>query len=122
MRRQATSTPLQALALLNDTQLIEAARFVAARMLKEGGATPAEQVRFAFRIVTSRTPTAREIESLAAGLKEQEEIFSGAPEAAGKLLSIGEAAADSSLSPARLAAATMIASAVLNHDEAVMRR
>src|SRR5262249_23389656 len=35
-RRQATSTPLQALALLNDPQTVEAARFLGQRTLKEG--------------------------------------------------------------------------------------
>ena len=39
VRRQSTSTPLQALALLNDTQIIEAARHLGQRMLKEGGKT-----------------------------------------------------------------------------------
>jgi hypothetical protein len=122
VRRQATSTPLQALALLNDTQMIEAARVIAERMLKEGGVTPAEQVTFAFRAITSRAPTAGEIASLEAALKEQEEIFSTAGNAATKLLSVGEAEVDRTLSPVRLAAATMVASALLNHDEAVMRR
>src|SRR5262249_23670351 len=36
VRRQSTSTPLQALALLNDTQIVEAARHLGQRMLKEG--------------------------------------------------------------------------------------
>jgi hypothetical protein len=122
VRRQATSTPLQALALLNDTQLIEAARFIGERMLKEGGGTPAEQARFAFRAVTSRTPTPREVASLEGALLEQEQIFAQDAEAAAKLLAIGETAADPTLPAARLAAATMVASALLNHDETVMRR
>jgi hypothetical protein len=122
VRRQATSTPLQALALLNDTQLIEAARFIGARMLKEGGATQAEQVRFAFRVVTSRTPTTREIAVLASALAEQEEIFTADPDAATKLLNVGETVTEPALPAPRLAAATMVASALLNHDEAVMRR
>ena len=37
VRRQSTSTPLQALALLNDPQIVEAARHLGQRMLKEGG-------------------------------------------------------------------------------------
>jgi hypothetical protein len=122
VRRQATSTPLQALALLNDTQLIEAARFIGERMLKEGGSTPAEQAHFAFRTVTSRAPTPREVVSIEGALLEQEKIFAQDPEAAAKLLSIGEAPADATLPAARLAAATMVASALLNHDETVMRR
>ena len=56
-KRNESLSPLQALALLNDTQLLEAARFIGGRMLKEAGSTRAEQVRFAFRILTSRTPT-----------------------------------------------------------------
>jgi hypothetical protein len=122
VRRQATSTPLQSLALLNDTQLIEAARLVGARMLREGGATPAEQMRFAFRLVTSRTPRDREVETLVAALAEQEQIFQGDEAAAAKLLAVGEAKADASLPASRLAAATMVASLLLNCDEAVVRR
>ena len=124
VRRQATSTPLQALALLNDTQLVEAARLIGERMLKSGGAsaTLPEQVRFVFRTVTGRTPTEREVASLVAGFEEQEEIFASEPEAAAKLLEVGETRSDPTLPAARLAAATMVASALLNHDEAVMRR
>src|SRR5688500_10492382 len=122
VRRQATSTPLQALALLNDMQLIEAARFIGARMLTEGGNSLEEQVRFAFRIVTSRTPTAAEVSVLALTFAEQEEIFSADAAAAEKLLAVGETPTSASLPPVRLSAATMVASALLNHDEAVMRR
>jgi hypothetical protein len=122
VRRQATSTPLQALALLNDVQLLEAARFIGARMLTEGGNALEEQVRFAFRIVTSRTPTPAEVAVLVATFAEQEEIFSADVAAAEKLLAVGETPTLASLPPARLAAATMVASALLNHDEAVMRR
>ena len=122
VRRQATSTPLQALALLNDPQLLEASRVIGSRMLREGGNTPTERVRFAFRVITSRMPTSRELALLEASLREQEEIFAADPDATTKFLSIGEAVADTTLSPSRLAAATMVASALLNHDEAVMRR
>ena len=41
VRRQMSSTPLQALALLNDEMYIETSRKLAERMMKEGGASPA---------------------------------------------------------------------------------
>lgn len=123
VRRQATSTPLQALALLNDVQLLEAARFIGGRMLREGGATAAAQVSFGFRLVTGRTPTDREVATLAAGLAEQEALFAAAPAEAEKILGIGDAKiSGESLPPAKHAAAALIASMLLNHDEAVMRR
>jgi hypothetical protein len=122
VRRQATSTPLQALALLNDVQQLEAARFIGMRMLNEGGATAAEQTAYAFRLVTTRSPRAGETESLIAALTEQETLFTADRAAAEKLLTVGETKADTSLPAARLAAATVVASALLNHDEAVMRR
>lgn len=53
--RQNTSTPLQALALLNDVQFIEAARFIGQRMLREGGASLNDRLAWGFRLVTGRT-------------------------------------------------------------------
>ena len=91
-------------------------------MLKEGGETVIEQTAYAFRLVTTRAPHPAETESLVAALAEQEAVFNDNPAAAEKLLTIGEAIADTSLPTARLAAATVVASALLNHDEAVMRR
>jgi hypothetical protein len=37
VRRQSTSTPLQALTLLNDVQFVESARFIGQRMLRAPG-------------------------------------------------------------------------------------
>ena len=59
-RRQATSTPLQALALLNDPQHVEAARALADRMLKDGGADATSRVTWLCRTVWGRPPTDRE--------------------------------------------------------------
>ena len=122
VRRQATSTPLQALVLLNDVQFFEAAKFLGARFLREGGPLPAEQVAYAFQLVTSRPPTPRETATLVRLLTEQEEHFAADPAAAAELLAVGEPLAASSGPASRLAAATLVASALLNHDEAVMRR
>src|ERR1700676_3077340 len=60
VRRQSTSTPLQPLVLLNDPQFVEAARGLGERMLREGGATLADRLIFAFRGAATRKPTDRE--------------------------------------------------------------
>jgi hypothetical protein len=122
VRRQSTSTPLQALTLLNDVQITEAARFVAARTLKEAKPGAANRAQYAFRLITDRTPTGRETKILTQLLEEQTNIFARDPAAIKKLLADGETASDPALPPADLAAGTVLAEAIFNHDEAVMRR
>jgi hypothetical protein len=121
-RRQNTSTPLQALALLNDTQLVEAARLLSQRMLREGGTTINERVAWLFRTVAGRRPNAKEEPILARLLEEQLALFTAEPEAAEKLLKVGQTKCDAALDKIALAAGTVLANALLNHDEAVMRR
>src|SRR5690606_14031707 len=61
VRRLRTNTPLQALVLMNDPTYVEAARKLAERMMTEAGSTPRERVTFAFRLLTARRPTEREL-------------------------------------------------------------
>ena len=91
-------------------------------MLKEGGAGEDERVAWAFKLVTGREPKVKELSVLKRLLAEQREIFAADPEAAAKLLAVGEATCDESLDRTELAAGTALALALLNHDEAVMRR
>jgi mono/diheme cytochrome c family protein len=122
VQRQATNTPLQALALLNDPQIVEAARFLGQRMLKEGGDTPAARAAWAFRTVTGRPPTEREAAILVKLHDEQKAEFAANPKDAEKLLAVGDSEPDPKLDKVELAAAATLALAVLNHDEAVNRR
>jgi hypothetical protein len=122
IRRQQTSTPLQALTLLNDPQIIEAARLMSERMLKEGGAALDDKVAWAFRAAAGRWPSSKETSVLKQLFLEQRQIFAADQQAAAKLLTIGDAVNDPGVSPADLAAGTVLAEAILNHDEAVMRR
>jgi hypothetical protein len=55
-KRSSTSTPLQALVLLNDPQFVEAIKALATRVENEGGDTEKSKIDFAFRLLTSRTP------------------------------------------------------------------
>jgi hypothetical protein len=122
VRRQSTSTPLQALALLNDPQIVEASRHVGERLLREGGATDASRVAFGFRLVTGRTATAREIGVLVRMFQEQRLRFRDDPAASARLLTVGETRNHSGFTNEDLAAGTVLAEALLSHDEAVMRR
>jgi len=122
VRRQSTSTPLQALALLNDVQITEAARLIGQRMLKEGGDTLEAKVGWMFRLVTDRLPTDKELKILKQLFSEQRDIFASDPESATKLLAVGEAMNDPLPDRLDLAAATVLAEGVLNHDDAIMRR
>jgi hypothetical protein len=121
-RRQSTSTPLQALALLNDPTIVETARFLGQRMLKEGGKTRAEQVSWAFRTVVTRMTTEKERAILTSLYDEQATTFAADPKAVEKALAVGDAKNDPALSRTELAAAATVALAILNHDAAVMRR
>ncbi|MCX7418051.1 MAG: PSD1 and planctomycete cytochrome C domain-containing protein [Planctomycetia bacterium] len=121
VKRSRTNTPLQALTLLNEITYVEAARKLAERMLVDGGATPEARLRFAFRRVTSRTPTDEEVALLVGGLNDDLTRFRQDAIAAKKLIVLGESKADASLEPAELAAYTLTANVLLNLDEVVTR-
>ena len=120
-RRTPTNTPLQALVLLNDPTYVEAARALAERMMKEGGATPASQVDFAFRLATARTPTPAERNVLVGSFKQQLQDFRTHRDEAARLLEVGASKYDSHLSTSELAAWTTVASMILNLDETITK-
>jgi hypothetical protein len=122
VRRQMSSTPLQALALLNDEVYIEASRKFAERMLKDGGATPAERLAWAMRLATSRPANPNELRVLERGLNQRLAQFRADPAAAEKLLSAGESPRDKSIDAAELAAYATAASVILNLDEVITRQ
>ena len=59
VRRERTNTPLQALVTLNDPQFVEAARVLAQRTLKDGGADEATKADFLAARLLSRPLTER---------------------------------------------------------------
>jgi len=121
VRRQSTSTPMQALVLLNDPQFTEASRLIAYRMLSEGGADTEERIRFAFRLATSRHPGEKEIALLVNLLKDQQEVFTREPKKAESLLNIGEYQLEPNFDLTALAAYTVVANAILNLTESISK-
>ncbi len=64
VKRQKTSTPLQALVMLNDTQLIEAARYLAFKVLEDSSLSDTDRIKKIFRKITSRFPNKGETKKL----------------------------------------------------------
>jgi hypothetical protein len=121
VRETRTNSPLQALNLMNDVTYIEAARFIAERMMHVN--EPADhRLIWAFRALTARQPTAQELQILREHLTAQLDYFRGHPAEATKLLAMGEKRPDPQLNAAALAAHATTASLRLNLDEAITRQ
>jgi hypothetical protein len=105
--------------LMNNVAFIEAARFLAERMLREAESNPTAQIRHGFRIANGRYPRPSESEPLESAHDQFLTFFQSSPKEAPKLLAIGEAARDKTLPAARHAALTMLANILLNLDEAI---
>jgi len=121
VRPSHTNTPLHALTTLNDTTFVEAARALAQRVITTGGATDAERIQRACRLVLSRAPTEKEQEVMLAGLARLKSQYTADPEAATKLLAVGESKRDEKLNPSEHAAYTGLCLAILNMDEALTK-
>ena len=120
-RRERTNTPLQALLMMNDTQYFEAARHLAYRMLREGGADDKQRLSYGFRLATDRKPSPEECTILSESLKLQRERYLADEAAARKVISVGESPVPADAAPGELAAYTMVANLLLNLDEVVTR-
>jgi hypothetical protein len=122
VKRESTNTPLQALILLNDPQFVEAARIMAERVQKEGGAKIEDQLEYAFRLATCRKPKPEELKLLAELYQKQFERFKNNRSLAEQFLSVGEYKQDKGLDKVTTAALAMVTNAMLNHDEFYMKR
>lgn len=121
VRRARTNTPLQALVLMNDQQYVEAARFLAQRMIQDGGGSPEDRLKHGFRLATARVPTATEAAVLKRIFDEHLADFRARKDAAAKLLGVGEAKTTVTMDADEMAAYTMTANLLLNLDETVTK-
>jgi hypothetical protein len=92
LRRSRSNTPLQALNLMNDPTYVEAARFLAQRMIKEGGTSIESRLTHGFRLLLGRKPSPQELASpRRCGGAIHPRLHEADAEAAKQLLSFGEA-------------------------------
>jgi hypothetical protein len=121
VRRSRTSTPLQALNLLNDPTYVEAARLLAQRMIREGGRTPESRIQLGFRVATGREPRRVELSVLVRGWRRMDVGFRADRSGAESLLTVGETKAGQAFDPVELAAYATVASTLLNLDETITK-
>ncbi len=130
VRRVRTNTPLQALTTLNDEAFFEAARALAARVLREPTSTVANgsssaalnddtlHAIGAFRIVASRHPAPGEVDRIVASYQTHLDRFRADPDAAARVI---KDYAVPGIDPAEQAAWTLVANALLNLDETLTK-
>ena len=89
VKRQVSSSPMQSLALLNDPQIIEAARSLAWHSIENGGNDIDRQLGYCFRLITGRKPLIKETDLMKGLFEAEKKNFSAKPDKAKKYLSIG---------------------------------
>jgi hypothetical protein len=121
VRRTRSNTPLQALNLMNDPTYVEAARYLALRMIKSAPTAP-EQIQHGCHILLARDASAAELGVLNRAYDRARADFAADPKAAIGLLKTGETTPEQeAVDPAVLAAMTNVASTMLCLDETVTK-
>lgn len=118
-RRLTTNTPLQALVLWNDVQFVEAARATAVRVLDE--TPPAERVHDLYRRCTGSAPSDEIAAMMETTLETFMERYRTDTDSARALVATGESEPPEGMPVDELAAWTMLASAVLSSDAAIVK-
>jgi hypothetical protein len=118
--RGNTTTPLQALVSLNDTQFVEASRALGERLAKRTGQDEAK-LRWAFLEVVSREPSAQELAVATKTLARERARYARDTARAQAVLSVGESPRDQQIPAAEHAAWMQVSTLLLNLSEAVTR-
>ncbi len=120
VKRPTTSTPLQALVMLNDPQIIEASRVLSYLVIEQENEVK-NRIAMMFRLATSRNINEDELQNLVSFFEGEKEKFQASPKDAKALLQIGEYPQRDLLDDAELAAYTIIANTIFNLDETITR-
>ena len=119
--RTTSSTPQQALTLLNDPTFVEAARVLAQNVLLENKSGDFnERLNKMFLRVLARTATKQEALALSGHLVQQLDVYSLAPLDASKFINIGLYPVSAQLNPVELAAWTSVGRIILNLNETIV--
>ena len=118
VQRLRTNTPLQALEMMNDPTMLEAARVLAAKLLQDNS-KPKYKIYTAFRRIICRKPTDEEMGILNAYYTDQLKSIRQAD--AEKLLAVGEYPIPAGIDKINLAAMMKVIDMVYNLEEAITK-
>jgi len=121
VERARSNIPQQALALLNDPTYVEVARVFAEHILKEGGSSVSDRVRWAYRRALSRPPKDEELHVLEKVYAKHCKDYASDKASALKLLSTGAQSVCKDADVVELAAWTSVARVILNLHETITR-
>ena len=116
VRRNRTSTPLQALVMLNDPQIMDASRILAEKLLAKYPTDARQSITDAFKKILTRAPENKELAVLQELYQSELVRFHTSPDRAKSLLQKTTAN-----DPAAHAALTLTLSAIFNLDEAMSK-
>lgn len=117
VERESTNTPLQALVTLHAPAYIEASRRLAELSVKE-----ADPIVYAFRTILSRPPDKEERQLLWDLHRVRSEHYIKDPDAAARLLAVGESPVDANLDSGQVAALADVCHIILNLSETITRK
>lgn len=120
VKRLRTNTPLQALILLNDPMVQEAARVLAERLM-QANSSPEEMLRKAFRLIVCRMPKDKELELVRNYFETEKKNFAGIPAKASSVLNVGEYRHENVQDKTSLAALMQTIVLLYNTDEAITK-
>ncbi|WP_232064998.1 DUF1553 domain-containing protein [Rhodocytophaga rosea] len=121
VQRQKTSTPLQALVLLNDPQFVEAARVLAQQTIKNTSDAN-NRLTYMYQLLTAKKPTAKEMAILQKLYHQEWNKFKEYPEKMEGWVTTGEQKLAQQTDLPTLAAYTVVASTIMNSDAFLTRR
>ncbi|TXE06311.1 DUF1553 domain-containing protein [Seonamhaeicola algicola] len=122
VKRRQTSTPLQALVLLNDPQYIEAGRVLAENLIEQYPKNITKQLNTAFKLGTGRTPIDGELQVLIKFYKNEYERFEANKANAVAYLNIGASPIKSTDNYTETAALATVINGILNTTDAFTLR
>ena len=120
IKRSRTNTPLQALIMMNDPTVLEAAR-VLAQKLQVSGRPAEENINNAFSAIICRKANKKELDILTAYYADQLQLFKSKQLDAKKTLSVGEKPLNDKLDLNISAALMKVVSTIYNMEEAITK-